>query len=173
MFDTIANDLKLGRAARDLPGSRREPRALAGSSTRTRWSATATCEAPGHVRTTKDIDVRVRCDALEGARTHNALGAFRTEHLESASTGERGHSLRSWPTIRPTPVTMPSAQASSRCSPDAHRCAAPGGDRRGARGLARGSSAGPRRIVRREPAGVVVAVRAALHGSARAERDAP
>jgi hypothetical protein len=32
--------------------------------------------AHGHVRATKDIDVWVRCDALNAARTHSALSAF-------------------------------------------------------------------------------------------------
>ena len=32
--------------------------------------------AHGHVRSTKDIDVWVRCDALNAARTHSAIRAF-------------------------------------------------------------------------------------------------
>ena len=32
--------------------------------------------AHGHVRATKDIDVWVRCDAINAARTHRALHAF-------------------------------------------------------------------------------------------------
>jgi len=32
--------------------------------------------AHGHVRATKDIDILVRCDALNAARTHRAIRAF-------------------------------------------------------------------------------------------------
>ena len=38
--------------------------------------------AHGHVRATKDIDVWVRCDSVNAARTHRALHAF------GASVGE-------------------------------------------------------------------------------------